>query len=239
MYRRLWFLTFPQIWYQTYSLKRHHRESQWSDLEYYRAMFSLASLMPHREGDKLAALRKAMTGAIRQDRSSARILDLATGCGYQARSIWDGGYRGVYASDVVEQRISVAQQFNAATGIRFLVADMKELGFPADFFDAITISVALHDWPAAGVEDILRECGRVLRPGGQLLLLEPRYIRDWPDFFRNFYAFVADTLDESLNMRSFIELDLAAVARQYDFTLERKQAFWLGGLCLYTFKKRV
>lgn len=238
MYRKLWFLAFPQIWYQTYALKRRRRQSNWTDLQYYRAMFSMSSLMPHTEGDKLAAVRNTISAAILQDRSSARILDLATGCGYQARSIWEHGYTRVYACDVVERRISLAQELNADTGIKFLVSDMRRQGFSTAFFDAITISVALHDWPAAGVEEILQECGRLLRPGGQLLILEPRHVTDLPPFFRSFYAFVADSLDESLNMRAFIDLDLARAAGRHDFTLQRKGTFWLGGLCLYSFVKQ-
>lgn len=238
LYRKLWFLGFPLTWYATYCLKRRHRHQNWTDVQYYRAMYSMARLTPQIEGDKFAALRRTVTGAILQDRSSARIVDLGTGCGYQARNIWGHGYKRVYAGDLVERRISLAQQLNADTGIKFLVLDMQRMGFPTAFFDAITITVALHDLPAAGVQDVLRECGRVLQPGGRLLILEPRYIRDWPAFFRGFYAFVADNLDESLNMRAFINLDLAGVAGRHDFALQSKQTFWLGGLCLYAFMKR-
>ena len=238
IYRNLWFLTFPRTWYETHSLKRHRKQKNWSYFQYYEAMFSMVNLVPEVEGDKLAALRTPMTAAIGQDPATARILDLATGCGYQARSIWDHGYKRVYACDVVERRISLAHQFNASTGITFLVSDMQRAGFPAAFFDAITISVALHDLPAAGVRDILRECSRMIRPGGRLLILEQRYIQDWPPYFRKFYAFVADNLDESLNMRAFIDVDLAGVAEGYGFALQSKQIFWLGGLCLYVFTQR-
>lgn len=237
MYRKLWFLTFPRIWYETYDLKRRQKKHNWSDRQYYRAMFSMAHLTPQVEGDKFGGLREHMTGAILQDRSSARVLDLATGVGYQARSIWSHGYERVYACDLVESRINLAQQHHSDTGIKFLVADMQHMGFPTAFFDAITISAALHDLPIAEVEDVLHECGRVLRPGGRLLLLEPRHIRDWPTYFRKFYAFVMDNLDESLNMRAFIDFDLAGTLRRNDFTLESTRTFWLGGLCLYIFIK--
>lgn len=235
MYSRYWFLSFPAIWYETYCLKQRHKEGRWSDAQYYRAMFSIPNLKPQVEGDKFAGLRSAMTDAISQDRSSARILDMATGCGYQARNIWSHGYQRVYACDLVTPRVRLAQHANANTGIKFMVADMQRLGLPTDFFDAISISAALHDLPASGVQDILRECSRVIRPGGRLLILEPRCIRDWPAYFRKFYAFLADNLDESINMRAFIDLDLADVAARYDFELRSRQACWSGTLSLYAF----
>ncbi len=235
---RFWFLSFPAIWYETYRLKRHQKEGHWNDAQYYRAMFSIPSLKPQIEGDKLATVRRAITRAITQERSSARVLDLATGCGYQARDIWRHGYQRVFACDLVPPRVTLAKWVNADTGIRFLVADMQRMGFPTGFFDAITISAALHDLPASGVEDVLRECSRVIRPGGRMLILEPRCIRDWPPYFRQFYALVADNLDESINMRAFIDLDLAGVAGGYGFKLRSKHACWMGTLSLYAFVKR-
>ncbi len=237
MYRKLWFLAFPGIWFQTYSLKQRRKRQRWSDFQYYQAMFSMVSLRPQVEGDKLAALRSALTRAVSKDPASSRILDLATGCGYQARDLWEHGYRQVYASDLVDTRVGVAREHHRGSGIKFLVSDMRRLGIPSQSFDAITISVALHDLPAAMVRSVLPECSRVLRPGGRLVILEPAYIQDWPAYLRKFYAFVADNLDESINMRDFIALDLAGEAERNGFSLESRQTFWLGGLCLYTFVK--
>jgi SAM-dependent methyltransferase len=237
MHRRFWYLAFPGIWYATYALKQRRKLQNWTDVQYYRAMFSMVSLRPQVEGDKFSPLREIVTGEIKQDRVTARILDLATGCGYQAGAAWRHGYRKVFACDLVQGRISLARDHNPDTGIHFLVSDMGRIGFPTGFFDAITISAGLHDLPAAAVQEVLRECGRVLRAGGQLLMLEPRCIRDWPAYFRPFYAFVADTLDESINMRDFIELDLVALAEKHGFTLRSKRTFWLGGVCLYACTK--
>ncbi len=235
MYRKLWFLAFPSIWYQTYTLKQRRKRQHWSDFQYYQAMFSMVSLKPQVEGDKFAALREPMTRAVSKDLANGRILDLATGCGYQARDLWEHGYRQVYASDLVDCRVGIAQEHHRCTGIKFLVSDMQRLSVPSKTFDAITISVALHDLPAATVKSVLPECSRVLRRGGRLVILEPRYIRDWPPALRKFYAFVVDNLDESINMRDFIGLDLADEAANCGFRLECQRAFWFGGLCLYTF----
>ncbi len=54
-------------------------------------------------------------------------------------------------------------------GIRFSVGDGRELKFPGDHFDKVIIKHVLHN--VDHHEKVLKECHRVLKPGGQLALV--------------------------------------------------------------------
>lgn len=238
MYKKTWFFSFLGIWCRTYQLKRRRKKENWSDAEYYRAMYSMPRLVHEIEGDKFAQFRDPITAEILKDKATARVLDFATGRGYQARNLWARGYQHVSACDFVDQRIAQAKELNADTNIEFSVNDIRKTNFAAASFDAITISVALHDATVGEVEEILSECSRLLKPGGRLIILEPRFLGDIAFApYRKFYAFAADFLDESVNMPEFVAFDLAGRLRSLGFRLIRRQKMWYNILCLYTFEK--
>lgn len=237
-YNRAWFLNFLPIWYATHKLKRLKNGQHWDDDQYYKKMYAIPVLTHENVGDKLASLRDAITDEILKDKSGSVIVDLATGRGYQARNIYARGYTNVYASDIQAPRVADARQYNADTKIHFAIADMRRLPYRSGSADAITISGALHDLKPAEVTASLKECHRVLRVGGRLIVLEPRYLGDlsYP-LLRKAYAFGCGFLDESVNMQDFLQLDLVQLAAYIGFTLLRKQTVWHAILCLYTFAK--
>jgi SAM-dependent methyltransferase len=238
MARRPWFLSYPAIWYQTLRLKQRRKIQSWSHVRYYREMYALASLSHGNEGDKFSGLRDRITSEVRGDKARCRILDIATGRGYQAANLWAHGYRQVYACDVVPERVAQARHLHAATGIRFFVGAAERLGFPRHSFDAVVISAALHDLTLDEVRAALEECARILIPGGRMIVLEPRFIQHIPWLpVRVVYPLVADLTDESLEIRDFVNFDLASHSGQRGFAMLRLQAVWLGLLSLYTFQK--
>ena len=236
---RHWLLRFARAWYDTHQLKVRRKRDQLSDAQYYRMAFSIGPRAPEAQCDKFAGTRAAVTLGIGQDPRTARVLDLGTGLGYQARSIWEAGYRQVYACDLVHDRIAIARTLHAGTAIKFMIGDMQVLGFPDGSFDAITISVALHDLATAGVETVLAECERALVPGGRLVVLEPRWQGDFPSAPQRWvYRFCGRLLDESVHLDDFLRFDLAGRLTQRGFTLLSRAVVWHSVLCLYTFEKR-
>jgi SAM-dependent methyltransferase len=235
---RHWLLRFARVWYGTHQLKLRRRREHLSDAQYYRLAFAVDPVAAAAKGDKFASTRTAVTRGIRQDRRTARVLDLGTGLGFQARSIWDAGYRQVYACDLVPDRIAIARTLHARTAIKFMMGDMQTLGFPDRSLDAITISVALHDLAAVGVEMVLAECERTLVPGGRLVVLEPRWQRDLASApHRWVYRFCGRLLDESVHLDDFLRFDLAGRLTPRGFTLVSRAVVWHSVLCLYTFEK--
>jgi SAM-dependent methyltransferase len=95
--------------------------------------------------------------------AETRLLDVATGPGILAAAAAKRGATPV-GTDIADEMIEEAKR--RFPGIEFQVADAAELPFPDESFDAVTISMGL--FLMGEPERALRECLRVLRPGGWL-----------------------------------------------------------------------
>lgn len=99
-------------------------------------------------------------------------LDIATGTGDLAFAIRQAGAKRVIGTDFSEEMIEAAKKKAPKHGpdVRFQIADALNLPFDDASFDAVTVGFGLRnmvDYDAA-----LREMHRVLRPGGQAIVLE-------------------------------------------------------------------
>jgi ubiquinone/menaquinone biosynthesis C-methylase UbiE len=70
---------------------------------------------------------------------------------------------------VAERR---AEQENVASRVHFTVADLADLPLPDDSADLIISTASLHHWADAGA--VIASLGRVMRPGGQMLIYDFR-----------------------------------------------------------------
>ncbi|MGB8221051.1 MAG: class I SAM-dependent methyltransferase [Polyangiales bacterium] len=102
----------------------------------------------------------------------AEVLEVGCGGGQFARSQLDKRedlrWTGL---DVSAEQIARARRRNARhAGATFIVGDALKLPFPDARFDALTSIASIKHWPdpAKG----LSECVRVLRPGGELMVVE-------------------------------------------------------------------
>lgn len=96
------------------------------------------------------------------------VLDLATGTGDLALVLQRRlPSAQVIGADFSEEMLAVAKR----KGVREVrVADARQLPFGDESFDVVTIAFGLRNLPDWG--EGLREMGRVLRPGGHLLVLD-------------------------------------------------------------------
>ena len=104
--------------------------------------------------------------------AGARVLELGCGQGEGQRILRrDFGASQVVGCDLDGRQLQRAQRrCRQDAALSWVQADAQELPFVADSFDAVVSFNALHhvpDWERA-----LAEAQRVLRPGGQLVLLE-------------------------------------------------------------------
>ena len=100
------------------------------------------------------------------------LLDIGTGTGHVLRLLKGRLNSGVGVDRSLDM-LKVARANLFRDGLRHCQvrqADMKQLPFPADNFDAVTLHMALHY--AERPEDALAEAARVLRPGGRLVVID-------------------------------------------------------------------
>jgi demethylmenaquinone methyltransferase/2-methoxy-6-polyprenyl-1,4-benzoquinol methylase len=115
--------------------------------------------------------RRRLAAALRLPAGS-RVLDLCAGTGDQAQALRRLGYR-VVAADFCLPMLTLAQpKFARDGGPRPspLQADALALPFPAASFDGATVSFGLRN--VADLDRALAELARVVRPGGELGVLE-------------------------------------------------------------------
>lgn len=103
------------------------------------------------------------------------VLDIATGTGDIALSLAaDKRVRLVKGVDLSEGMLSVAQEKAAKSRLRsklhFALGDAQRLSQPDRNFEAVVIAFGIRNF--ANVEQSLKECFRVLKPGGRLIILE-------------------------------------------------------------------
>lgn len=235
---RWWLVRFLGIWARIRWLRWQRRRNRWSDAEYYRRVYSLPDTKGNHSSDKFAGVRAAVTGPIGKDPRAAKVLDLGCGFGFQAQHLRTVGYQRVYAYDLVPYRLTRGRELFGRDGIRWLAGDMRQLAFPDASLDAITISVALHDLAPSGIREVLPECRRVLKPGGRLVLLEPRSLRAITNPLHHWaYRWATTVADESPYLDDYLQIDLVERARREGFTPLGRRVVWGAILCVYAFEK--
>lgn len=129
--------------------------------------------------------------AIKQLKSDSGLdcLDLCTGTGALLKGLLKK-YDRVTGADFCEEMLEIAR-LNYADQIKsgqltLDWADAMNLHYPDNNFDLITIAYGVRNFE--NLEKGLAEVGRVLKPGGQLMILEFGQPRGWIAPFYKFYA---------------------------------------------------
>lgn len=135
--------------------------------ERFSAAAALYAVSEQQGGDDLAAVVAAV-GAVRP----RLVVDVATGPGSTALALAPVAER-VLGTDVSPGMIDKAGERAAAAGlanVSFEIADATHLPVADGAADAVVSRIAPHHFP--DVPAWLRECARVLRPGGRLVVLD-------------------------------------------------------------------
>ncbi len=102
--------------------------------------------------------------------SQMDILDIACGWGYGSRMLAEKAST-VTAADIDDETILTATKSDFPTNINFQIADVTDMFFENESFDAVTsFETVEHVDPAP----YFKEMHRVLRPGGLLILSTPQ-----------------------------------------------------------------
>ena len=108
-------------------------------------------------------------------RPNQKVLDLATGTGDVALELIRSPYvkkvDGLdMSSGMVDEGVKKVAKKGLDKKIHLRVGDAQQLPFEDNSYDAVTISFGIRNIP--DVPRCLRECYRVLKPGGRLIILE-------------------------------------------------------------------
>jgi len=118
--------------------------------------------------------KKAVNIAVRQ--GGTHWLDVCSGTGETANYLANhaSATTNVYAADFSLPMLTEATRKLNGERIHFALSDVKQLPFPNDTFDLITISFATRNINTSreALENSFREFHRVLKPGGQFVNLE-------------------------------------------------------------------
>ena len=135
--------------------------------ERYDLMNDLMSLGLHRAW-------KAIAIAVARPRPGERMLDIATGSGDLAVSLCrrTGPGGEVWISDINQRMLERGRDrlLDAGALAPAVQCDAEKLPFPAQYFDCVTAGFGLRNMTRKDVA--LAEMGRVLKPGGRLVVLE-------------------------------------------------------------------
>jgi ubiquinone/menaquinone biosynthesis C-methylase UbiE len=102
----------------------------------------------------------------------AEVLDLAGGAGHLSRALASRARRFVVL-DLTPQQLATGREAVAREGIanvEFVEGDAARTAFPDASFDLVMSRFALHHVPDAAA--VVREAGRVCRPGGHVALVD-------------------------------------------------------------------
>lgn len=128
---------------------------------WYRHLSVIAYLHPHGSAN-------ARAGAmfLRAPKPGNRLLDVGCGAGYLLARMRDMGWQAE-GIDVDPLSVEVAR----SRGIPVRLGGITEQNYPDSFFDAIHMGHVIEH--VHGPIDVIRECHRVLKPGGMLVMLTP------------------------------------------------------------------
>jgi SAM-dependent methyltransferase len=120
-------------------------------------------------------------------------------------------------------------------GADVIVRDTSALAWDAGAFDTVTIVAALNHIPNRA--DVLRECRRVLRPEGRIVItmLTPGTSRIWHWLRRRWDADQRDRGMRPGEVFGFTPKQLVDLFAEAGFTLLAQQRFMLGLNCVYVF----
>ena len=131
--------------------------------------------------DKLASLderhwmvyaKKAFTAPYLGSRGGKRILDAGCGTGPMLRFF--SGWGEVVGLDASAYALEHARRSSAGAAT-LVEADVSKIPFPDRHFDVVTLYDVLYHRAVKDDENVLKECSRVLKDGGRLVIVDSAF----------------------------------------------------------------
>ena len=142
--------------------------------------------------------------------AEAKVLDLCCGSGEAAAPWLDAGFQ-ITGLDVSPLALEVAEKRHP--GMQRVEGLAEDPPLENGSFDAIQLSVALHEFPRPAREQVLQSCLRILKPGGWLVLVDLHPAGPWLQIPQQIFC----TLFETDTATAMLEDDLTSQLAQLGF----------------------
>ena len=178
----------------------------------------------------LSDIRKEMTKEINP--TGKLVLDVATGTGSLAIDLSITANK-VIGIDLSSRMLEMAEKKRKKENLSFLLMDASNMEFKDEEFDAVTISLGLHDMPLDIRTKVVVEANRVLKKDGKL------YILEYNSPANNFETVLAHLINtfESKYYLDFLKSDFEDYLNTLGFKIEKQTNYLFNHLRFLTLTK--
>jgi ubiquinone/menaquinone biosynthesis C-methylase UbiE len=150
-----------------------------------------------------------------------RILDLGCGVGHQTLGLAEAFPEAeIHACDLGAPmlRYAHARAESAGKAIHFSQQNAEHTDFPDASFDLVTSLILFHETSTKAIGNIIKECYRVLRPGGIMVHGDvPEFNKFWPEPYERFQRDWTTHFNAEPFRSKMRDMDMAAIARDAGF----------------------
>ncbi|MCB9720808.1 MAG: class I SAM-dependent methyltransferase [Candidatus Omnitrophica bacterium] len=152
---------------------------------------------------------KLITSHIKPD---MKVLELGCGVGYFTEYLAQTNAY-IVANDISPDLLDVAKSRVVATNVEFKVENAYDLTYSDDTFDSVVGSSVVHHLE---LEDAVKECFRVLKPGGSIYFAEPNLMNPHV-FLERSHKVIRRMANVSPNETAFLRGSLHKVLAAHKF----------------------
>ena len=153
------------------------------------------------------------------DFKPTRILDMGCAVGHSTLP-YASGFEGaeVHAIDVAAPMLRHAHARASSMGlpVHFSQQNAESTDFEDNSFDLVVSHILLHETSSAAIKNVIRECHRVLKPGGMMLHVETPPYEGMEPFDTFIFDWDSENNNEPFWRKSHL-LDLEALAHDAGF----------------------
>jgi ubiquinone/menaquinone biosynthesis C-methylase UbiE len=167
------------------------------------------------------------------DQRTLRLIDLGCGTGRfldLVNQVWPR--LSLLGLDLSETYIRHARRhLRRRSRLDLLVANAEAIPVPDNSADAVTSIFVFHELPPLVRRLVVKECARVLKPGGRLIVLDSLQKGDEPA-----YDALLDRFPQNYHepyYRTYISEDFATIARQYGLKHQRDVKAFVSKLMVF------
>jgi ubiquinone/menaquinone biosynthesis C-methylase UbiE len=177
----------------------------------------------------LPDLHEAFAG---RDQRKLRLLDVGCGTGRfldSVKQVWPR--LQITGLDMSDAYIRHAKRHLRRSRTNFIVGKAEEIPLPDNSQDAVTSTFLFHELPPKIRRITLRECARVLKPGGRLVILDSLQRGDQRDFEGLLELFPRSYHEPYYS--SYIKEDFGSLASECGLKFVRSATFFLAKVMVF------